>query len=133
MQIARQLNNLLGGLTEYSHRSADLTVEQINSPNYDTAKASAVRLMPDDINFYWGNHHVTFNEFLTNNPISNDFLITRKLFGGSHNYLPASLEQFCIDFNDSKIDSRLASNIEAMGISVGVMVILFTCNMKIKN
>lgn len=56
MQIARQLNNLLGSMTEYSFRSGDIAPEQFDSPSYHLAKAEAVKLIPDDINFYWGDH-----------------------------------------------------------------------------
>jgi hypothetical protein len=119
MQIARQLNNLLGNLTEYSYRSGDLSVEQINTNNYNLAKSAAVRAIPDDINFAWGKHSVTFSEFFKNNPKSSSFYLTRKLFGGSYNYLPASLEHFCQDVSDSKIDKSTVDILADLGINFG--------------
>ena len=118
-QVARQLNNLLGNLTEYAHRSGDLSVEQINTNNYNFAKSAAVRAIPDDINFAWGNHSVTFSEFFKNNPKGSSFYLTRKLFGGSYNYLPASLEQFCRDVSYSKVDKSTVDVLENLGINFG--------------
>ena len=119
MQVARQLNNLLGNLTEYSYRSGDLSAEQINTNNYNLAKSAAVRAIPDDINFSWGEHSVTFAEFFKNNQKSRSFYLTRKIFGGSYNYLPASLEHFCQDVSDSKIDEATVDILADLGINFG--------------